>query len=111
MAPVSALMSVDLPAPFSPMSEWTSPANIRKSTSSSAVSLPKRTVAPCTSSQRPTGHRSFWLDMVALLAVDWLIWTTMTRCTTTNISSRAPIVIRVHDCSAPRNEIAVLIMP
>ena len=30
IAPVIALMSVDLPAPFSPIKEWTSPGNIRK---------------------------------------------------------------------------------
>src|SRR4051794_23660936 len=30
-------MRVDLPAPFSPMSEWTSPGNMRKLTPSSAL--------------------------------------------------------------------------
>ena len=47
-----ALMSVDLPAPFSPMSECTSPGNMRKSTPSIAASAPKRTVAPVSSQQR-----------------------------------------------------------
>jgi len=36
-------MSVDLPAPFSPMSECTSPGKTRKRTSSSAVSAPNLT--------------------------------------------------------------------
>src|SRR6478752_1422122 len=35
--PVSALMSVDLPAPFSPIRACTSPGNRRKSTVSSAL--------------------------------------------------------------------------
>src|ERR1035437_3328608 len=34
--PVNALMRVDLPAPFSPLSEWTSPERNEKSTLSSA---------------------------------------------------------------------------
>src|SRR5450756_184069 len=34
--PVNALMRVDLPAPFSPMSAWTSPERNEKSTLSSA---------------------------------------------------------------------------
>src|SRR5687768_14374626 len=44
-APVIALISVDLPAPFSPIRECTSPGKSRKST---AASTPKRTVAPLT---------------------------------------------------------------
>ena len=36
---------------------------------------------------------------------------TMNRCTTTKISSRAPMKIRVQACEAPRNEITVLIVP
>ena len=59
-APVIALIRVDLPAPFSPMSEWTSPGNIRKSTASSAASAPKRTVATARARAaargRPCGH-------------------------------------------------------
>lgn len=39
-------MRVDLPAPFSPMSEWTSPGNMRKSTSSRALTPGKVIVMP-----------------------------------------------------------------
>src|SRR4051794_16173255 len=49
-APVIALIKVDLPAPFSPMSECTSPGNSRKSTASRAASAPKYTVPPASSS-------------------------------------------------------------
>ena len=43
--------------------------------------------------------------------VDAPICATITRCTTMNISSSSPTMIRVQDCSAPMNEITVLIVP
>src|SRR5262252_1294911 len=48
--PVSTLMSVDLPAPFCPMTACTSPANRRKSTPESARTPVKRRVSPRASS-------------------------------------------------------------
>ena len=110
-APVSALISVDLPAPFSPMSECTSPPYIRKSTPSSAVSLPKRTVAPCISTNGDGSLMVTFCSYGPARGQRRLDLATIARCTTTKISSRAPIVMRVQDCSAPRYEIAVLIMP
>ena len=59
-APVIALIRVDLPAPFSPMSEWTSPGNSRKSTPSSAASPPKCTVAPVSSAEAGRSTRPLW---------------------------------------------------
>ena len=44
--PVMILMSVDLPAPFSPSSAWTSPARRVSDTSSSACVAPKRLAMP-----------------------------------------------------------------
>src|SRR4051812_23184795 len=44
--PVRALMSVDLPAPFSPMRVWTSPARSEKSTASSALTPGNEIVMP-----------------------------------------------------------------
>ena len=44
--PVSALMSVDFPAPFSPMSAWISPDRRKKSTSSRASTPGKAIVMP-----------------------------------------------------------------
>ena len=51
-----ALIRVDFPAPFSPISECTSPGNSRKSTPSSAASAPKNTVAPVELQDRPPLH-------------------------------------------------------
>src|SRR4051794_16365575 len=42
--PESSLISVDLPAPFSPQSAWISPGSRLKKTSCSAVTPPKRFV-------------------------------------------------------------------
>jgi hypothetical protein len=64
--PVSALMSVDLPAPFSPMSECTSPGNIRKSTSSSALTPGKVIEMPRISTTAVGG--SVWL--VTVLSIE-----------------------------------------
>ncbi len=44
--PVSALMSVDFPAPFSPIREWISPGRSEKSTWSSASTPGKLMVMP-----------------------------------------------------------------
>ena len=44
--PERIFISVDLPAPFSPMSAWTSPARRSKSTRSSAVTPAKRLLTP-----------------------------------------------------------------
>ena len=44
--PVSALISVDLPAPFSPSRAWTSPGNSRNDTSSRASTPGNDTVMP-----------------------------------------------------------------
>src|SRR3954469_2517378 len=54
MTPVIARIRVDFPAPFSPISEWTSPGNIRKSTFESAASPANRTDAPLTSTTGST---------------------------------------------------------
>src|SRR3954470_5453970 len=48
--PVITLISVDLPAPFSPSSAWTSPARSVKSTSCNARTAPKLLLIPRTSS-------------------------------------------------------------
>src|SRR3954465_14369679 len=48
--PVRTLMSVDLPAPFWPITAWTSPGKRRKSTPRSAWTPEKRFEIPCTSS-------------------------------------------------------------
>ena len=118
-APVIALMSVDLPAPFSPMSEWTSPGNMRKSTPSIAASAPKRTVAPvssrsgaassitplCVRAAAPPRHRRRPSQRRRSDRA------TITRCTTMKTSSRMPMMMRVHDCSAPMNEITVWMPP
>src|SRR6266850_4264959 len=48
--PVRTLIRVDFPAPFCPMTEWTSPANRRKSTSASAWTPGKRFEMPFISS-------------------------------------------------------------
>src|SRR3954449_6416131 len=47
--PVSTLIRVDLPAPFSPTSAWTSPGISERETSSSAMTPAKCFVTPCTS--------------------------------------------------------------
>src|SRR3954454_24457120 len=44
--PVSALISVDFPAPFSPIRAWISPGSKRKSTPSSAFTPGKSMVTP-----------------------------------------------------------------
>src|SRR3954467_830369 len=49
--PVITLISVDLPAPFSPSSAWTSPARSVKSTSCNARTAPKLLLIPRTSSR------------------------------------------------------------
>src|SRR2546430_5029373 len=48
--PVKTLISVDLPAPFCPMTEWTSPAKRRKSTADKAWTPGKRFEMPFISS-------------------------------------------------------------
>ncbi len=45
-SPYSTFISVDLPAPFSPMRAWTSPHSTSKSTSSLATTSGKRFVMP-----------------------------------------------------------------
>src|SRR4029078_6242212 len=49
--PVTTLISVDLPAPFSPSSAWISPARSVKSTSCNARTAPKLLLIPRTSSR------------------------------------------------------------
>src|SRR5438552_2464229 len=51
-------MSVDLPAPFSPSTTWTSPARTSRSTPSSATTPGKRLLTPRTSRTTPPGARS-----------------------------------------------------
>ena len=46
--PAMIFVSVDLPAPFSPTSPWTSPARKASETSASAWTGPKRLLTPCT---------------------------------------------------------------
>src|SRR4051812_28382424 len=58
--PPSTLMSVDLPAPFSPHSAWISPGRSSKLTSRSATTPPKRLVIPRHS-------RSGWVVIVRQL--------------------------------------------
>ena len=53
--PVRILISVDLPAPFSPSSAWISPGRRTKSTSSRALTPGKLLDAPVTSSTGPLG--------------------------------------------------------
>ena len=53
--PVTTLISVDLPAPFSPSSAWISPARRVKSTSCSARSGPKLLLSPRTSRRAGAG--------------------------------------------------------
>src|SRR3954454_7432813 len=52
------LISVDLPAPFSPSRAWISPRRSWRSTASLAVSAPKRLVMPRSSSASPAASAS-----------------------------------------------------
>ena len=63
--PVTALIRVDLPAPFSPSNAWISPARRVKSTSSSARSAPKLLLSPRTSRRARAGSEP--LSMASLL--------------------------------------------
>src|SRR3954454_20366646 len=57
--PVTTLISVDLPAPFSPSSAWISPARSVKSTSCNARTAPKLLLIPRTSSREGAGSGLF----------------------------------------------------
>src|SRR6266702_4356783 len=57
--PVMTLISVDLPAPFSPSSAWISPARSVKSTSCNARTAPKLLLIPRTSNSGGAGSRLF----------------------------------------------------
>src|SRR5947209_4432256 len=67
-SPESRLRKVDLPAPFGPMMAWTAPVSMRKETSATAASAPKRRVSasvsrnasatgPPEQSREPAGKR------------------------------------------------------
>src|SRR3954467_14992536 len=64
--PPSVLISVDLPAPFSPQSAWTSPGRRSKSTPRSARTCPKRFTSPRASSTGacPSGLPIYFLARV-----------------------------------------------
>src|SRR5205085_5007404 len=57
--PAITLISVDLPAPFSPSSAWISPARSVKSTSCNARTAPKLLLIPRTSSREAAGSGPF----------------------------------------------------
>ena len=110
-APVMALIRVDLPAPFSPMSEWTSPGKTRKSTWSSAASAPKCTVAPvssrsgCAAARRAgAGSAAAGLSSALRSGDDHTLHHDEEQ-------QQRPTVICVQACSAPMNEMMVLIVP
>ena len=47
ISPATCLMTVDLPAPFGPISAWISPGKRSSVTSSLATTAPKRLESPC----------------------------------------------------------------
>src|SRR6185295_2208138 len=53
--PKITLQRVDLPAPFSPSRQWTSPARTESETPSRAVTVPNRFVRPASSSKGAGG--------------------------------------------------------
>ena len=61
--------------------------------------------------ERPRVHRAILADRTRRAYRRRSERTTITRCTTMNSSSSSPMMIRVHDCSAPRNEMIVLMVP
>ena len=104
-----ALIRVDLPAPFSPMSECTSPGKSRKSTASSAGVGAEVDGPPRELEQRAGLHPPSIPTAGSYLRRSER--KTMMRCTPMNSSSMSPTMIRVQDCSAPWNEMIVLMVP
>jgi hypothetical protein len=77
--PPSILMSVDLPAPFSPTSPWTSPRRIENVTSCNARTPGNRlqicTISQTRSSTCPTSFLSSWIPSIAPIQYeDWAGW-------------------------------------
>src|SRR5258706_262324 len=73
-APVMSLMSVDLPAPFSPSNAWTSPWRKSNETPLSARTAPKDLVMEVSWSKEAVMHWKYLLghhDAPARLAAAW----------------------------------------
>src|ERR1700746_3743032 len=75
--PAMMLISVDLPAPFSPNSTWTSPRRRSKSTPSSAITPGKRLEMLVSSRRRLLVSRAASAARDSLLSATAVIWATV----------------------------------